>query len=397
MKTVAWLRDFFFGNLFLKTFSLIVAVSLYAQIHKDTLVRVTTVDVKLFFKYPQDLILTSGTIPTLKVTLQGPESVLRRITTKHSRFTLDLSEALPGTMQTELYTEQLRKIFPVELRVIRVQPSLLDLSFARLGKKTLPIHVPVHGEPLFGYRLAQEPQAFPKTIHVEGPADVVEQLKQIPTASIDLRGRFRDEVVFVNLYKPDKLVRFVGPDNVKVALNFLQRKIKLTVQEVSIQLIDFLNTKMDSVVSPSRVDVTLVGPQSHLSPLKSKDLVATVDGSKLVNQPEGSYTLPIQVKSPNPESKVIQTTPTTVTVVLKKRPEPPTRRDVPPTAAKPIAVPAALRKVLKNQKKAKDADDDEPDPPRKLIKVRKKPQKPRKVRRVLKRPEPKRESQKDKE
>lgn len=389
---MAWLRNFFFGNFLLKLFSLILAVTLYAQIHKDTLVRVTTVDVKLFFKYPQDLILTSGTIPTLKVTLQGPESVLKRITAKNSRFTLDLSEALPGSMQTELYTEQLRKIFPVELRVIRVQPSLLDLSFAKLGKKTLPIRVPVHGDPLFGYRLAQPPQPFPSTVNIEGPADVVEQLKQIPTASIDLRGRFRDEVIYVNLYKPDKLIRFVGPENVKVALNFLQRKIKRTIQGVSIQSIDFLNNKMDSTLSPSRVDITLIGPEAHLSPLQNKDLVATVDGSKLVNKPEGSYPLSIQVKNPNPELKVIQIVPAHVTVVLKKRPEPPTtpQPPSPKTTSPPKLTPPKTTTAQNNNNNDNDNDADENTKPNRR-RVRKIPKK-RRVRKAPKKrrtPKPK--------
>jgi YbbR domain-containing protein len=262
----------------------------------------------------------------------------------------------------------------------------LDLSFAKLGKKTLPIHVPIHGEPLFGYRLAQSPQPFPRTVQVEGPADVVEQLKQIPTASIDLRGRFRDEVVFVNLYKHDKLIRFVGPENVKVALNFLQRKIKRTIQDVPIQSIDFLNTKMDSTLSPSRVDITLIGPQAHLSPLKNKDLVATVDGSKLVNKPEGSYTLPIQVKSPNPELKVIQTSPVHVTVVLKKRPEvpvPPRPLVPPPKKTHARQRPLSPRNVEKKEKDTeKEADDENENKKRRVRKVRKKRRRPKKVRRA---------------
>ena len=97
---MAWIRRLFFGNFLLKLFSLILAVTLYIQIHKDTLVRVTTVDVKLILQYPGELILTSGPVPSLKVTLQGPETLLKRTAAKNLRFTLDLSDALPNTMQT---------------------------------------------------------------------------------------------------------------------------------------------------------------------------------------------------------------------------------------------------------------------------------------------------------
>ena len=323
---MAWLRSLFFGNFLLKMFALILAVTLYIQIHKDTLVRVTTVEAKLILKYPRALILTSGPIPGLKVTLQGPDTILKRSATKNWRYTLNLSDALPGSMQTELYTEQLRKIFPVELRVIRVQPSLLDLTFAKLGKRTLPIRVPTRGKPLFGYRLIQI-QPFPRVVAVEGPAAIINRLKSIPTTPIDLRGKYRDQTVLVKLHKPEKNMRFVGPHKAKVSLTFLQRKIKRIIKKVPIRLLNFFNTKMDTKLSPIHANITLIGPQAQLFPLKGKDLVVTIDGSKLTNKPAGIHKLPLRVKAPNPDLKVIKTEPQEVSVTTTLRPgQPPTRK-----------------------------------------------------------------------
>ena len=400
---MSWLRNLFFGNFLLKVFSLILAVTLYVQIHKDTLVRATAVEVKLFFDHPSDLILTSGTVTNLKVTLQGPDSTLKRLASKNLRYSLNLSDALPGSMQTELYTEQLRKIFPVSVRVTRVQPSLLDLTFAKLAKKTLPIKVPFKGKPLYGYRIIQR-QPFPRVVAVEGPEDVIEKLKEIKTEPILLRGKYRDQVISVKLLKPEKSVRFVGPLKVKVALNFLQRKIKRTIKQVPVRMLDFLDTKLDITLSPNKVDVTLIGPQSQLTPLKAKELVVTVDGSKISNKPAGIHQVKLQVKPPNPELKVIKLTPSVVMVSTKVRPEPAKRLPAPGVAPKPrpkvrkTKVKRKRRKrVRKRRKKSKrrkrskrrkaksdDDDDDDDDDKKKARRRRKRRKRRRKYRRKKK-------------
>ncbi len=378
---MAWFRKLLFGNFLLKLFSLILAITLYVQIHKDTLVRATAVEVKLFFDYPSDLILTSGTVTNLKITLQGPDSILKRLASKNLRYSLKLSDALPGSMQTELYTEQLRKIFPVSVRVIRVQPSLLDLTFAKLSKKKLPIKIPTKGTPLYGYRLIQG-QPIPRVVTVEGPEDIIIKLKEITSETIDLRGKYRDQVMVVKLLKPDKNVRFVGPHKVKVSLNFLQRKIKKVIKDVPVQLLDFLNNKLDVTLSPNNVDVTLIGPQSQLTPLKAKELIVTVDGSKISNKPPGIHQIPLQVKPPNPELKVIKVTPSVVVLSTKARPtqtppSPPRRAVVPePRVGNVKLKPKRKRRKRVRRrnikKKSKDDDDDEDDDAKKKARRRRK-------------------------
>ncbi|TNE47525.1 MAG: hypothetical protein EP343_19315 [Deltaproteobacteria bacterium] len=380
---MAWFRKLLFGNFLLKLFSLILAITLYVQIHKDTLVRATAVEVKLFFDYPSDLILTSGTVTNLKVTLQGPDSILKRLASKNLRYSLKLSDALPGSMQTELYTEQLRKIFPVSVRVIRVQPSLLDLTFAKISKKKLPIKIPTKGKPLFGYRLIQG-QPIPRVVAVEGPEDIIVKLKEITSETIDLRGKYRDQVMVVKLLKPDKNVRFVGPLKVKVSLNFLQRKIKKVIKDVPVQLLDFLNNKLDVTLSPNKVDVTLIGPQSQLTPLKAKELIVTVDGSKISNKPAGIHQIPLQVKPPNPELKVIKVTPSAVVLSTKPRPtqDPPVpRRGATPkpqvlnvkTKPKQKRRKRVRRRKTKRRKaNSKDDDDDDDDESKKKSRKRRK-------------------------
>ncbi len=291
-------------NFGLTVFSLVLTTIIFYRTYRYELVRVTTVEVKLIYKYPKNLLLISGEVEALKVTLQGPDTILKEATSKIWRYTLDLSDAQPGAMQVELYTQQLRKIFPIELRVIRVHPSLLDLVFAKRERKVLPIEVPLKGRPAFGYRLTGM-KIFPQKIEVEGPDILIRKLKKIVAPPLNLNNKKRDQTISIKLNKPNRLINFTTPPLVKVTLNFLELKDRKEYKNIPVKVVNFLNKGVTFRVEPEKITVIVRGPLAQLHYLKDRDLRAEVDASDLSEKKEGTFSLPVRVRPPTPQLEIV--------------------------------------------------------------------------------------------
>lgn len=344
---LSWLRSALLDNLSLKLFALLLAIILFRKVNQEDLVRVATVDVKLLYAFPKDLLMTSEPVTSIKVTLQGPESKLKSVATRVWRFTVRLSDAAPGPMQAELYTQEIRSIFPGDIQVTRIKPSILNVQFAKRAKRTISIKVDLKGKPPFGYTLLKPIHPYPRQIVVEGPEKEINKLSHIDTQTIDLTGKTSDSTHTVKLKVPARHVRFLGPNAVKVMLQFNIEKGKKKFEDIPIKMLNFLNTKLDFELHPNRVTISTLGPISQLHLLKKKDVIAEVDGTKIATQPPGEYKVTLRIRQPGPDIKVLKSEPPSVTVrTFTKEDKEPTRK--PPTKRK-----KTKKKPTKRIKKAK--------------------------------------------
>jgi YbbR domain-containing protein len=317
---VSWLHKLLFQNFGYKLFALIVSITLYIIISKDPHIRIINIDVKLIYKHPLDLILISGKHPALKVTIEGSDSLLRKVSSRVWHYTLDLHNALSGSMQTEIHTHQLREVFPTDLRIIRIQPYILNLSFAKLIKSSFPVHIQYTGKPLYGYRKLPS-KISPSTVNVEGPEHIIQSIKAIPTEPIDLTGMYRKETRHVNLARPHELLRILDPPRIEIKFDFLQIKSRRLFRDVAVAIVNFDHQQLEAKAMPDKIDITLLGPTAQLELLQLNDLNVLLDASKISTPAPGKYQLPLQLKLPDGKYKGVNISeaPKTLGVIISKR------------------------------------------------------------------------------
>lgn len=310
---LAWLRSALLDNLSFKLFALLLAIILFRRVNQEDLVKVATVQVNLVYAFPKELLMTSDPVNSIKVTLQGPESKLGSIAKSTWKFTVRLTDATPGPMQTELYTQEIRSIFPSDIQVTRIKPSILDVRFKKRVQKKLPIKVDLVGTPPLGFRLLKPVNSYPRQIVAEGPEDVLGKLEEIKTEQINLTGQRLDRTLNVKLVSPGRFVRFLGAEKARVVLQFHVEQGRKKFEDIPVKMLNFLNPKLDYELLPDKVKVTLYGPISQLQPLKKGEIIAEVDGSKIASLAPGEHKTALRVRAKAPDIKWTKA-PTAITV-----------------------------------------------------------------------------------
>lgn len=315
---LSWIRSAFLDNLGFKLFALLLAIFLFQKVNQEDPNRVATVDVKLLYAFPtKKLLMTSEPITSIKVTLQGPESKLSNVTSRVWQFTVKLSDAESGPMQTELYTQEIRSIFPGEIQVTRIKPSILNVRFAKRSQRTLPIQIVLKGKPPFGYRLLRPITSFPRKITLEGPQPILAKMDKVTTQAIDLTGKRTDGPVRVSLNHPGKYIRFLGSNTVRATLQFHILKGNKSFEDLPIKVLNFSNTKLDYELKPESIQVQLFGPLAQLQPMKRRELVLEADSSKVASKPPGEHLVPLRIRIPAPELKLAKPLPSHITLVTR--------------------------------------------------------------------------------
>ncbi len=355
---LSWLRAALFENLGLKLFAFFLSVVLFRYV-KGEQDRVSTVEVKVLYKLPKNLVMVSEAVSILKVTLRGPETKLRGVDSHPLSYTFQLKNVSPGPTQYQLYVEQLRPLFPPEVQVIRLSPSILNFELDKVAKSTLPVRVQIQGIMPLGYKLLPPVNAFPLEVPIEGPESIVKTLRHVPTRSLDISGITQDTVRELLLETPGRYVQFLGVPKVRVKLRVHRVLDKKRFAQLPIKLHGFpVSAQTQVSLAQETADVTLFGPLSQLHPLQAKDVIVEADATPFSTKGAGTYDVPLRVRFAAPDLKVVSPpTPTTVQITVKITATPPAphtppqrREEAPPERR---AEPTKARKKPKTRKKPK--------------------------------------------
>jgi len=203
-------------NFWLKILSLLLATGLWLAISPDQEPAEVEVRVPIEFEHvPQQLEISSATIPDAQIRIRGPERLIRELRSTDIHAALDLADAQPGERTFDLSAQQIRH--QRDLRVEQVVPSQVHLSFDTRLTRVVEIHPRVTGNFAAGQRIAQV-TAEPQRITITGPRHHVEVVDAATTDPVDV-STARTQATFVtNVYVPDPLVQVVQPTPVRVTV-----------------------------------------------------------------------------------------------------------------------------------------------------------------------------------
>lgn len=283
------LRDAIRRNPGLKLVSLVMAVFLWYSITKTERDAERIIEVPISLRrVPETLTVVNQAVKPVTVTLRGPRTILDNVDERRERVQIGLANLMLGDNRIELTENMLNPDLPRSLKVVRFDPQSVTIQADRRLMRRVPVKPDLAGSPALGYTVA-ESTVTPEMVEVTGPARLLEELKQVRTESVDLRGVSQSVERSMLLERIDPSVTFV-PDAVRV-------KVQL---EESIAVRDFAKVPIAAPagvkqVQPATIDLSIRGPQRLLHNLKLDPNAATVDVSGLA---PGTHTVPVQVTVP---------------------------------------------------------------------------------------------------
>jgi YbbR domain-containing protein len=213
------MRDFLhrhvFHNLGLKLISLALAVGVWLAVARDPVAEIA-VDVAIEFRdIPQNLEISSESIPKAQIRLRGPERVIRRLEPADVYAEIELNGLKPGERTFDLTAQQIHE--PSELEVVQVVPSQFHLSFDTRLTRQVPVEPRVAGTFAPGYGI-ERVVVDPPIITISGPKKHVEAVTSAITDPIDVSGAISQIAVRRHAYVSDPLIQVASPDPVQVTV-----------------------------------------------------------------------------------------------------------------------------------------------------------------------------------
>ena len=216
IRSLKWIRDFFFQNILWKLFSLAVAVVIWTLVATEPELA-TFASVRPEYKNLADgLEISSDPLTSVVLELRGPSGALRGIgVTTHPAVVIDMSDAAAGERTFAIDDRSVKLMRGVHL--VRAIPASVRFRFEPTRVASVPVHVRFTGEGQNGYAVGGY-HVEPPELEVAGPRSHVARVAQVVADPIDLAGATGTAQFHVNVFAEDSFVRFLNSPEVVVTV-----------------------------------------------------------------------------------------------------------------------------------------------------------------------------------
>lgn len=301
------LKALIFENLMAKIFSLVFAVVLWAVVIGEKHGQMQlTVPLELI-NIPEKAVVVSEVPSNLSVLVQGPRTLLRTLSARDIRRTVDLKGIGVGWTTIRVLPDSVP--VPRGVEVIRVTPATLDLKLEPLREVALNVVVQLTGEVARGYRVESVAPDPPK-VSLRGGESELLGLSEIRTRPVSVAQATSDLEEKVGLELEGLHLVAVSPAKVSVKVRVVPLQMERAIDGVVVRS---AHQEVPLIVEPKEVKVLVKGPLHIVETLKETDLQATVAAQGLS---AGKHTLAVSVGAPH-GVRVTKVEPSRVDVTLE--------------------------------------------------------------------------------
>ena len=202
-------------NLGLKVISLLIATGLWLAVSSEPVSEAAFNVAIVFQNMPDDLEISSETIPSAQIRVRGPERLVRRLQASDVHEEIDLTGIKPGEHTFDLNTTQVS--LPDKLQAAQIVPSQVHLLFDKRATKVVPVRPRVIGTFVTGYSIAQV-RSHPEMVEIAGPKKSVDAVESAITDPIDVSGLIDRTTYSRHAYVSDPLIHVVDPHPVTITI-----------------------------------------------------------------------------------------------------------------------------------------------------------------------------------
>ncbi len=222
---------------------------------------------------PANLMIVSPRVDFVDLRVSGPRALLGRIDGEELSMVLDLGGVRPGPAVFRVRADALN--LPRGVSVVRLTPSELTMEFARVARKTVPVHLAITGKPPGDLRV-MDTKVKPELVEIIGPSDEVEQIKVAETEPLDLAEA-----------KPGLIERKLALEVPREYLSFSATLVHAQVRIEEPEGMRVLkgipvvvrNSAYRTAVEPDTVKITVRGPQSSVESLELANGAVYIDAT----------------------------------------------------------------------------------------------------------------------
>lgn len=219
---IAWLRVHVFGHLWLKLFSILIAVGLWWGVSHDQPAEIALSVPIEFYNTPEHLEISSERIQRAEIRVQGPARTLREMTNADIDAVIDLANTRVGEHTFDLTPKQIRHV-PHNVHIVQVVPSQIRLELDRSASKVVSVTPRVIGSFAAGYRLG-DVVVNPAQITIVGPQSRLNNIDSAITDPVDATGLVGRGTFTTQAFVGDPLVQQLDPQPIHVTVSTVKTK-----------------------------------------------------------------------------------------------------------------------------------------------------------------------------
>jgi len=213
---INFFKRYVLHNFGLKVLSLLLATGLWFMIARDEQPAEVAIHAPIVFQHvPQQLEISSESIPEAQIRVRGPERMIRQLKMNDVQAEIDLAGAMSGERTFDLTSHQVRH--PRDIEVVQIVPSQLHLGFDTRATREVEIRPRVTGSFATGEQIVKI-ESDPARITITGPRQHVERIDAATTDPIDATGTRGSSVFTTNVYVPDPLVQVERAGSIRVTV-----------------------------------------------------------------------------------------------------------------------------------------------------------------------------------
>jgi YbbR domain-containing protein len=213
---MSFFKRYVIHNFSLKFLSLMLATGLWFLIARDEQPAEVAIRTPIVFQHvPEQLEISSESIPEAQIRVRGPERMIRQLKTNEVQAEIDLTGVKSGERTFDLTSQQVRH--PRDVEVKQVVPSQLHLAFDTRSTREVEIRPRVTGNFATGEQIVKV-DTDPPRITITGPRHHVEKIDAATTDPIDATGTLGSAVFTTNVYVSDPLVQVEQATSIRVTV-----------------------------------------------------------------------------------------------------------------------------------------------------------------------------------
>jgi len=224
------------------------------------------------------------------VVVRAASPIMDQVKAGSYSFNIEVPESVQKTFTASFKANDLN--LPRRVQVLDIQPEKIEFEVEDIAQRELRVVIPFEGEPDGGYR-AGAFKIFPDRVRAYGPATELEGINIIETEKISVANLTKSKVFDVPLKSVGKLTA-LAVNTVSVEVPVYPIESTKTFNKLSITVV--APDGYAATVSPSKVDVTVAGPQRALELLQRQDIQLIADGRFLT---DGKYLVDVGAKLPD--------------------------------------------------------------------------------------------------
>ena len=308
------IKDFILKNWTQKILAILFALIIWALApspQKDGSTEIQFFVPITYVNLPKTLQIISKPVQSVSISIEISQRDLQKVHPSQFQAVIDLENAEDGVDNFKLSEKNIKA--PPNVKVNKISPDSVKLSFEQTIEKELSISPVFAGEPAKGYAIS-EVIMEPTILKVIGPVSKLNKIEQLETKSINIDGAKSDIETLVYILFPE------GVSPIEPKPDFYIARIKLGSEPIKMRFtnipIGLINQVYVTRINPKKFNVLLRGPKSLLENLSKSDIQAVID---LDNKKPNTYNIKSPTVRTRPEIQVLKTWPPINVWVLNQK------------------------------------------------------------------------------